>query len=151
MRETVTQVDDGNSLLQQVRRNLIAILSLIFAVTSLTYTTWRNEQTEDNRNVREAAFEILVELGDLQRVVFFSQYDHDSVVGSPRNGWAYALTISDLSQVVPEPLPACTATLKEIWGENWQYLGKEEDSARKIGSAIDDCRVITLHILRDLH
>jgi hypothetical protein len=147
----VNQVDDGNSLLLQVRRNLIAILSLIFAVTSLTYTTWRNEQTEDNRNVREAAFEILVELGDLQRVVFFSQYDHDAVVGSPRNGWAYALTIWDLSQVVPEPLPACTATLKEIWGENWQYLGTEEESARKIGSAIDDCRVITLNILRDLH
>jgi hypothetical protein len=82
--------------------------------------------------------------------VFFSQYDNDAVIGSPRNGWAYALTISDLSQLVPEPLPACAARLKKVWSENWHYLGKEEDGARKIGTAIDDCRIITLQILRDL-
>ena len=146
----MAEVDKNNSLWQQIRRNLIAIFSLVFAITSLTYNTWRNELTEHNRNIREAAFEILVKLGDLQRVMFFSHYDHDAEVGNPRNGWAYALTISDLSQVMPEPLPACTDTLKEVWGENWRYLGKEEGSVRKIGSAIDDCRDITIHILRDL-
>lgn len=143
-------METKNSILGQIQRNLIAIFSLIFAITSLGYNTWRNELTEDNRNIREAAFVVLVKLGDLQRVVFFSHYDHDEVTGNPRNGWAYALTISDLSQVVPEPLPECTATLKQVWGENWNLLGSQEAAAEKIGTAIDKCREITLKILRDL-
>lgn len=139
-----------STLRQQIHRNLIAIFSLIFAVIGLTYNTWRNELTEDNRNVREAAFEILVMLGDLQRVVFFGHYDRDDVIGNPRNGWAYVLTISDLSQIMPDPVPTCSQTLEHVWSESWQTLGKSEDGAQKIGTAIDDCRRLTLDVLGNL-
>lgn len=139
------------SLRQQVHRNLIAIFSLIFAVIGLTYNTWRNELTEDNRNIREAAFEILLMLGDLQRVVFLGHYDQDNMVGNPRNGWAYVLTISDLSQIMPDPLPTCTATLEQIWSEGWRSLGQDKNAAESIGAAIDDCRSLTLGALRNLH
>jgi hypothetical protein len=143
-------MDKNNSIWRQLQRNLIAIISLAFAMTGLAYNTWRNEQTEENRNVREATFEILVKLGDLQRVVFFSHYDQDLLEGNPRSGWAYALTISDLSQVVPEPMPECTSRLKETWGQSWSDLGKDEESVEKIGSAIDECRDVALKILREL-
>lgn len=51
------------SLRQQVRRNLVAIISLVLALLSLSYNTWRNEVTEYNRNIRQAGLEILVTLG----------------------------------------------------------------------------------------
>jgi len=35
--------------LEQVRRNSVALISLVVAVTSLSYNTWRNEATEHNR------------------------------------------------------------------------------------------------------
>jgi hypothetical protein len=143
-------MDKNHSFRRQLQRNLIAIISLAFAMTGLAYNTWRNEQTEENRNIREATFEILVKLGDLQRVIFFSHYDHDLTAGNPRSGWAYTLTIADLSQVVPEPMPACTSRLKEAWGRNWSDLGKEEESVQKIGSTIDECREVALKILREL-
>jgi hypothetical protein len=103
-----------------------------------------------NRQTASHSDEILVKLGDLQRVVFFSHYDHDLAAGNPRSGWAYTLTIADLSQVVPEPMPACTSRLKEAWGRNWSDLGKEEESVQKIGSTIDECREVALKILREL-
>jgi hypothetical protein len=138
------------SFRQQLHRNLIAIFSLVFAVIGLTYNTWRNELTEDNRNIRAAAFEILVLLGDLQRVVFFGHYDRNDVIGNPRNGWAYVLTISDLSEIMPDPLPTCTATLEEVWSASWQLLGKDEKGALRIGSAIENCRTLTLEALQNL-
>ena len=37
-----------NTLLQQVNKNLLAIISLIVALTALGYNTYRNELTEEN-------------------------------------------------------------------------------------------------------
>lgn len=58
------------SLKDQLRNNLVAIISLAVALTALGYSTWRNERTEQNRNVRAAGFELLSEIGALQQVVF---------------------------------------------------------------------------------
>lgn len=67
--------DAKNSILEQLRRNTVALISLVVAISSLSYNTWRNEATEENRNLRVAAFEILLKLGELQQVVFHSHYD----------------------------------------------------------------------------
>ena len=45
--------------ISQLRRNLVALISLTIAISSLGYNTWRNEHSEDNRNKRFAAFEIV--------------------------------------------------------------------------------------------
>ena len=45
--------------IEQVRRNLGALISVFIAVSSLSYNTWRNEETEHNRNQRMASFEVL--------------------------------------------------------------------------------------------
>jgi hypothetical protein len=50
------------TLRQQLRSNAVALTSLLIALTSLGYNTWRNEHTEHNRNIRAAAFEILTKL-----------------------------------------------------------------------------------------
>jgi Tfp pilus assembly protein PilO len=43
---------------QQVRRNMVALISLAVAVTGLGYNTWCNEVSEHNRNQRLVSIEL---------------------------------------------------------------------------------------------
>lgn len=43
-----------SNLLSQLQRNAVAIINLVVALTGLRYNTWRNEQSEGNRNQRFA-------------------------------------------------------------------------------------------------
>jgi len=139
------------SLRQQLRDNAVALISLVVALGSLTYNTWRNERTEHNRNVRTAAFELLTKLAELERVVFLAQYDRDVAGGNPRTGWTYVLVIGDLSAVVPAPVPAQAAELQRVWRGNWEGLGKDDESASDhIDDAIKKLRETTLGTLRSL-
>ena len=142
--------DAKNSILEQLRRNTVALISLVVAISSLSYNTWRNEKTEENRNLRVAAFEILLKLGELQQVVFHSHYDRDPERGSPRTGWAYALTIRDLARVLPTPMPGEADVLLEVWGDNWEGLGEVQQQADAIMSALEQTRSETLGLLRSL-
>ena len=75
----------NDSIGSQLRRNAVALISLVVAITALTYNTWRNEKSEDNRNHHQAAFEILLKLNELQQVVFHHRYDGDTTdKGNPR-------------------------------------------------------------------
>ena len=139
------------TLRQQLRDNAVALISLVVALGSLAYNTWRNERTEHNRNVRTAAFELLTKLADLERVVFLAQYDRDLAGGNPRTGWTYVLVIADLSGVVPAPVPAQAAELQRVWRGNWEGLGKDDETAADhIDDAIKKLRETTLGTLRSL-
>ena len=140
------------SLRQQLRDNAVALISLVVALGSLAYNTWRNERTEHNRNVRTAAFELLTKLAELERVVFLAQYDRDVAGGNPRTGWTYVLVIRDLSAVMPAPVPAQAAELQGVWRGNWDDLGKRDETAvGRIDDAIKKLRDTTLGTLRSLH
>ena len=41
---------ERSSIVEQLRRNTVALISIVIAVSSLSYNTWRNEKTEYNRN-----------------------------------------------------------------------------------------------------
>jgi hypothetical protein len=139
------------SIREQLRRNAVALISLVVALGSLGYNTWRNEHTERNRNVRTAAFEMLMRAGDLERVAFLAQYDRDARGGSPRTGWTDVLAIRDLAALVPAPVPARAAELEKIWGENWEGLGKDDETAvNRIDDALGRLREATLATLRAL-
>lgn len=146
----MTMTVENNGILQQLRRNAVALISLVVAISSLSYNTWRNERTEYNRNLRVAAFEVLLKLGELQQTVFLSHYDMDADRGNPRIGWAYALTIRDLALVLPAPLPDETETLLSVWSDNWQGLGTEESSVKAIMAEIDETRNDMLQLLKSL-
>lgn len=136
---------------QQLRNNSVALISLLVALTSLGYNTWRNERTEHNRNVRTATFEVLTKLAELERVVFLAQYDRDANGGSPRTGWTYVLVIRDLSAVVPAPAPSRAEQLQKAWADNWEGLGKEDEVAvNRIDDAIGKLRESSLATLRSL-
>jgi hypothetical protein len=139
------------SLRQQLRDNAVALTSLVVALGSLAYNTWRNERTEHNRNVRTAAFELLTKLAELERVVFLAQYDRDVAGGNPRTGWTYVLVIRDLSALVPAPVPVQAQELQRIWSGNWEGLGKDDETAvDHIDAAIVKLRDTTLGTLRSL-
>ncbi len=138
------------SFIDQVRRNSVALISLAVALSSLSYNTWRNEQTEYNRNIRVAGIQLLLKLGELERVVFFAHYDTDSEAGNPRAGWAYALTIRDLGSLTPEPARSSTVSLVEIWQQNWSGLGTSDDAASRISDNIDKTRSEVLGVLAEL-
>jgi hypothetical protein len=137
---------------QQLRNNTVALISLVVAIGSLAYNTWRNERTEHNRNVRTAAFEVLMRAADLERVTFLAQYDRYRSAGSPRTGWTDVLAIRELSALVPGPVAVRAAELQRVWGENWEDLGKQDETAvNRIDDAIGKLREASLATLGSLH
>lgn len=136
----------------QLRRHAVALISLVVAITSLAYNTWRNEQSEYNRNIRAAGFQLLVKLGELDRVVFFAHFERDTERGNQRLGWSYVLTIRDLTRLMPEPLPASGDALHAVWSAKEASLGAEDDDAqRAIDAAIETLREQVLESMRRLH
>ena len=143
--------DASNSVANQIRLNTVALISIIIAVSSLSYNTWRNEKTEENRNQRFASFEVLLKLSELQQVIFYSHYDKDSSdKGNPRTGWSYVLTVRDLSRVLHPPLPAAADELLAVWGENWAGLVENKKNVDLIMDEIDNIRSETLLLLESL-
>ena len=139
-----------NTVKSQISRHSVALISLIIALSSLAYNTWRNEQTEENRNVRAAGIELLLKLGELERVVFYSHYDRDNERGNPRSGWAYALTIRDLASLTHEPAISSSTELIANWQQNWSGLGSDDDAASSISDSIDRARNDVLAVLASL-
>ncbi len=145
----MANTNDG--VIAQLKRNTVALVSIIIAVSSLSYNTWRNEETEENRNQRLASFEVLLKLNELQQVIFHSYYDKDSSdKGNPRTGWAYVLTVRDLSRIMHPPLPAAADKLLAVWGENWAGLDEKQTSVDLIMGEIDNVRSETLLLLDSL-
>lgn len=142
--------DYTQTIRQQLRANAVALVSLVVALSTLGYNTWRNEQTEANRNVRLAAFEVLKHLGELQLVVNFAYFAKDQQLGHPMTGWGRVALISDLSQVLPAPAPQRAKELHRVWQANWQGIGEDEASVDRITAEIDRTREAIREILRRL-
>ena len=136
---------------EQLRNNAVALTSLVIALTSLSYNTWRNERTEHNRNIRTAAFEILTKLAEFERVVYLAHYDRDKSNGNPRIGWTYVIVIDDLGAVVPGKVGPRARELRKVWAENWEGLGNDSDVAvDRIDAGITSVRDAALETLRSL-
>ncbi|WP_293632846.1 hypothetical protein [Shewanella sp. CG12_big_fil_rev_8_21_14_0_65_47_15] len=141
----------GKTLLQQLQTNLLAMISLVVALSSLSYNTWRNEQTEANRNQRTAAFEMIHKLNELQEIVFYLHYDKDiDNKGNPRRGWVTLLTIKDLAQIMQEPIPKQAENLALVWQQNWESLEQDKLSLERVTNEIDRLRHTSLNILARL-
>ncbi len=140
------------SFRDQLRSNSVALISLVIAVTSLSYTGWRNETSEHQRSVREAAFRVFEELGELQEVVLYRAYFAPAGDGSAEQGrlriagYGNLLLIRDLMNVMPEPGPVAAIKLETLWHEHVNALssGANADAALAANevhsAAIDDAR-----------
>jgi len=125
---------------EQLRRNSVAMISLIVAFAALGYNTWRNELTELNRNTRQAGFEMIVHIGELQRVAYLAHFDHDPVAGNPRKGWVEVLVLRDLAKLMPETVQAASRNLYDVWSNNWNGLGADDEAVADIDNGINELR-----------
>ena len=136
---------------EQVRRNLVALISLAIAITSLGYNTWRNEASEHNRNQRLVSIEVLLMLGDLQLLTMDIHYGPEAGRAAKlRNGWAEVLTIRDISMVTAGRVPDAAEHLWETWDSDRAALGSSREAKDRIISAIDDVRESTHDVLKSL-
>lgn len=141
----------NNSLKEQVRRNMVALISLVIAITSLSYNSWRNEKSEYNRTQRVVSVEVLMRLGDLQQVVYHHHWDKDfEGGGNLRTGWTMVLVIKDISQVLDGALPVSTQALWQTWDDYSGELDSSRDAEKAIIEAINVVRGDTLALLKEL-
>lgn len=125
----------------QVRRNMVALISLAIAITSLGYNTWRNEASEHNRNQRLVSIQLLIMLGDLQQVILDRHYGKESEGKAVlRRGWALVLTIRDISMVAEGKVPASADFLYEVWQRESNSLGFSDAAKLSIDQAVDAVR-----------
>ena len=127
-----------------------ALFSVLFALMGFTYNVWRMEVTERNSNVREAAFETLLQLAELEQLVFAANYDQDPEGGNPRVGWVKVGLINDLSRSCSPEVAEAAVQLKSVWGRHWEPLPRERESANAIVEAIDATRAQVQTVLTTL-
>jgi len=138
-------------LIDQLQRNSVALISLVIAISSLGYNTWRNEASEHNRNQRVVSIEVLRNVGELQQLVYHSHWDmEDRDKGNPLTGWALVLTIKDLSQLLEGDAPEAGTGLWKVWDENWQLLGEDQQGYDRIIDGLAEVRKATNALLRSL-
>jgi hypothetical protein len=121
------------------------------ALAGLGYNTWRNERTEENRNIRVASFEMLKTVGELQLIVDYAHFRKDQHMGDPTLGWGKVLFLRDLAQVVPEPVPEQTERLLSTWRDNWERIETDNGAVQRISGDIYNLRLRlldTVHRLR---
>lgn len=141
----------NNSLKEQVRRNMVALISLVVAITSLSYNSWRNERSEYNRTQRVVAVEALIKLGELQQLVYHNHYDRDTEdKGNPRTGWTLVLTIRDIATILEAPLPESAKALRATWEANWEQLGSSTTAKDAVEDGIESLRSDLLAMLNAL-
>ncbi len=138
-------------LSQQIKQNSLAIISLFVALSALGYNTWRNELSESNRNIRQSGFEIIMHVGELQKIAYLSHFDRDQNKGNPRLGWTEVLLIKDLSHLMPKKIQDKSENLLEVWRENWQKLTDEDElSLASIDIALLELRTEVLLTMKQL-
>lgn len=139
------------SIKTQLKSNIVALTSLVVALSSFSYTAWRTERSEHNRTIRQASFQLLTALGEMQQVVYHAHYDRDLARGNPRTGWVYVATINDFSATMPEPVPTRAHELLDAWRDHWEKLGADEADADAISDALDRCRAAVVERLKTLN
>ncbi len=150
----------------QVRANSVALISLSVALIALSYNTWRNETTESQRNVRQAAFKVLERLGELQEVVDYRHYyfafesDHALEGKSRLRGYGSVAMIRDLMNLMPAPAPVASDNLFRLWNahvnrlseldEDGQHTDAAKQAEKELTAAIQQARIAVVGVLNTL-
>lgn len=138
------------SIKQQIKTNLVAIISLATAIGGFTYNNWRDHQNEVHQNIRSAAFEVLKDLGELQTIVNYAHFQSDSIKGNPIEGWKHAINIKDLSRLLPTTSMQQSALLYQVWQDNWESISTNTESEQRISQQIAQARSAVLNSIDDL-
>lgn len=135
---------------KQLKANLVALISLVTALTGLSYNSWRDHQNEINDNMRNAAFVVLGDLGELQSIVNYAHFESDGARGNPIDGWKHVIMIRDLSRLLKPEAKKAGETLYVHWQSNWQNLEQDRQTEALISSQITSTRKAVLSTIDSL-
>lgn len=127
-----------------------AIFSMLFALIGFSYNVWRMEITEYNSNMRSASFELLLQLSELEAIIYSAHYDKNRIDGNPRKGWIKVGLIADLSMITETHVHQSAQELHTSWQENWQTMTESETSAQAIITRIDEMRDEVRKLIKNL-
>ncbi|MBE7214211.1 hypothetical protein MK852_12100 [Shewanella benthica] len=119
---------------------ITAVFSMVFALVGFSYNVWRMEVTEYNSTMRSASFELLLQLSELEGIIYAAYYDKDPVAGNPRKGWIKVNLIADLSMITEAELQQATQQLKQDWQLHWDSIDDDETSVKQVIAKIDNTR-----------
>ena len=105
--------------------NLLSVLSLTIAITALSYNSWRNELSEQNRNIRFSGFEIIKESAHLQLVLDQLTYsdNKNNQASITIEGWVKIRLIQSLSYFMSPQVKLKADNLFNVWEEHSELLG----------------------------
>jgi hypothetical protein len=135
---------------QQIKTNLVAIISLMTAVGGFSYNNWRDHQNELNQNIRNAAFVVLKDLGELQTIINYAHFEPSNTRGNPIDGWKHAVNIRDLSRLLPKSSMQESAKLYNVWEQEWESLDYKSESEERISQQIARARANVLESIDNL-
>jgi hypothetical protein len=136
--------------LQQLKANLVALISLATAIVGISYNTWRDHQNEINDNMRNAAFVVLSDLGELQTIVNYAHFEVDNTRGNPIDGWKHVIMIRDLSRLLKPAAKQAGEALYVDWQNNWENLDKDNNTEMLISNKITATRQAVLSTIDSL-
>lgn len=148
--DTPKQLEPRNSIWSQIRRNAVALISLVVALAGLGYNTWRNETTEAQRNTRYAAFRMVEELGALQQVVNVATYGGQLDSDWYFVGWGKVNLIEDLALVMPPDDRPDTESLYARWFESSKAMRNWNSEDRELRDAARDAEKQMQAVIEDL-
>lgn len=141
---------DRARIWQQIKLNIVALISLVTALSGITYNTWRDSQNEINDNMRNAAFEVLSDLGELQTIVNYAHFEVNNERGNPIDGWKHVIMIRDLSRLLKPAAKQAGEALYEKWQNNWQNLNQDNETELLISNQITHTRQAVLNTIDSL-
>ena len=129
---------------------MVALISLVTAIVGISYNSWRDHQNEINDNMRNAAFVVLSDLGELQTIVNYAHFEADNARGNPIDGWKHVIMIRDLSRLLQPEARKAGETLYVSWQSNWQNLEQDKRTESLISSQITSTRKAVLSTIDSL-
>lgn len=128
-------------IIEQIRTNAVAIISLVVALSGLGYNTWRNEASEANKNIREAGLFMMKELTELQEVVLYARFDSDDDRTDIKTGWSHVLAVKDLSYAMPSEVQNDALMLSDVWKQHASGISSNQpESYKEVDESIDEIK-----------
>jgi hypothetical protein len=129
--ESDVQAASAGVVWASLKRNVVAIISLAVALTGLSYNTWRNETTEAHRNVRQGAFAMLEQVGQLQQLVDQRFYAGRKDDVNRITCWGKVALLRDTAPLVSPAVEAHAGRLFTVWSERLEALDEGDEAAEK--------------------
>lgn len=136
--------------LKQLKTNTVALISLVTALSGLSYNSWRDHQNAINDNMRNAAFEVLGDLAELQTIVNYAHFEKNQELGNPIEGWKHVVMIRDLSRLLKPDAMKAGEALYLNWQQNWHNISTDKQIEINISGQITHTRQAVLDTVDSL-